>query len=314
MGCGPSTLTIPNLSQKKNEEKDEELDICANLTISEEQKCKGVEYNKQMDNAKLPYLDTLGPLIAMKQNQIWSIYFHFTDWSQSINAVVIQNLYNQFKRSLESWLCHLKGYNEFPITPIQVKIFGFVFNEGIIIDQSFYNKYGKYPIVTNWKEDSEKCPWITKYNGRITTLNYYRKDLDFTKIEVVGNKTVQGVNFSPQDWSSYQHPENISYFQTKFWNGTEDNFSAQRHYLRIGGAVSNSAPGNLGTNYLILVHEMGHCFFLDDLYDSGKYNWKNACVSDLNPMDSIMFRAPKLQVLDYLMLRHTWDKQKMLIK
>jgi len=310
MGCSPS---LPFSEQPQNIQDEEEEDLCTNLNVSEEQKCKAIEYNKQMDMAKLPYLNTLGPLIAMKKTNTWSIYFHFTDWSQPINAVIIQNLYNQFNKSLQSWLCHLKGYNDFPITAIKVKIFGFVFNENIKIDPSFYNTYGKYPIVTNWKEDNEKCPWLTEYNGRLTTLNYYRNDLDFTNIRIVGNKTVPGVSFTPKDWKTYEHPEKISYFQTKFWNGTQDNFSAQRHYLRIGGAVSNYATGNLGTDYLILVHEMGHCFFLDDLYDNKKYNWKTPCKADLNPMDSIMFRAPKLQVLDHLMLRHTWDKQKKLL-
>ena len=103
-------------------------------------------------------------------------------------------------------------------------------------------------------------------------------------------------------------------FQTsviaKYWHETKFNATAQRQYLRVGGLVQNYSTGNLGSNSRILTHEMGHCLFLDDLYDNTTYNWKNSCRSDLKPEDSIMFGSNKIEKMDHIMLRHTWNKQK----
>ena len=321
MGNNCSSTVQSVIAPTKKDEKKEDYDCSFDVTkLSEEQKCKGREYNKQMDKNNLPYLNTIGLLPAFKENKEWNIYFHFTDWSVSINAIIINNLKNQFSNALEQWLCKLKGKNGFPIEKINVKIFGFVFNEGIQIDQSFYKNFGNYPIVTNWKEDTEQCPWILKYKDKtLNNVNFYQKDFDFTKMTIIGNKNIQGVNFSPKDWKSYDHPESISYFQTKFWNGTKYNAFAQRHYLRIGGTVGNYSTGQLSKDKShIIIHEMGHCFFLDDFYDyngslKGRYNWESEC-GTLGPNDTIMFRAKKIQPLDHLMLEHVWTKQKELVE
>lgn len=315
MGCDFSKL--PNIVPPEDEPEDEygigPDNIFQNLEMSNTEKCKALEYNRQMDIARCPYLDTIGVLVAMKNTQKWCIYFHFTEWPVTVNGLTIQKLKDQFVRSMTSWIAQLKGYNGFPLNAIKVPIFGFVFNKNVQIDSSFYEKYGKYPIVTNWTENNENCPWKLEYNGKaLNNPNFYRKDLDYTKLRVVGNKTNTQATFSPSSWSEYKHPENISYFQTKFWNGTTYAAAAQRHYLRIAGTLQNYATGNLGENYKILVHEMGHCFFLDDLYDTKKYIHNNSCGKNLQPNDSMMFMSTRLTNMDHVMLRHSWNKQKTL--
>jgi hypothetical protein len=303
MGCNVSKPTIP----------DDEYGIFQNLDMTNDQKCKALDYNRQMDRAKCPYIDTLGVLLAMKKTQKWCIYFHFAQWPVAVNAITIQRLKEQFEKSMRTWISKLKGYNGFPLDAVNVCIFGFVFNTEVQIDASFYEKYGNYPIVTNWNANDEKCPWKLEYNGKaLDNPNFYRKNLDFTNLRVVGNKTESNATFSPLSWREYTHPENISYFQTKYWNGTTYAAAAQRHYLRISGIIQNYATGNMGTNYRILVHEMGHCFFLDDLYDTTKYNHESSCRTNMQPNDSIMFALPRLSNIDHVMLRHSWNVQKKL--
>tara|TARA_B110000008_G_C16944586_1_gene553889 strand:+ start:641 stop:1627 length:987 start_codon:yes stop_codon:yes gene_type:complete len=312
-----STIVQNKNTYSKNSEKDKKK-VCKNnilKNITEEIKCKAKEYNRQMDNNKLPYLDTIGLMVNFKKVNTWSIYFHFTDWEGPVTALAIQNLRLAFCKSMEAWLCKLKGVDGFPMK-INVKIFGFVFNQGVETDKSFSTKYDKYPVVRNWKKDTEQSPWIVNYKGKeVSNLDFYDKSLDFTDCKVVKNKNVADAQFFPEDWSTYTHPENINFFQTKYWNGTEYKCYAQRQYLRIGGIIENYATGMIRKDrYFILVHEMGHCFFLDDFYEyEGKkdYVWESDC-GTLDPNDSIMFRSKKITSLDYLMMRHVWKNQKVL--
>ena len=183
--------------------------IFENIEMTNDEKCKALEYINQMDVAKLPYLNTYGVLLGLKKNKSWNLYFHFVDWKVPINTSIIDNLINQFRVSMKLWLSNLKGYNGFPNTVFNIKIFGFVFNEGVTFDSSFINKYGNYPRVTNWKENNEKSPWIVEYKGkRVIYLDLYDSNLDFTELKVVGNKSTDA-KFFPTNWENFKHPENI---------------------------------------------------------------------------------------------------------
>ena len=58
------------------------------------------------------------------------------------------------------------------------------------------------------------------------------------------------------------------------------------------------------------MHEMGHCFFLDDMYDAKKYPKPLAnCACSLQRTDTIMFGSAHVQPLDHAMLRRTWTVQ-----
>ena len=127
--------------------------------------------------------------------------------------------------------------------------------------------------------------------------------------------------FSPATWTDdYVHPEGIRTFYTKFWQGVRFNAVGQRHYLRIGGCVEDVRKGTLSTTdpysgFRVLLHEMGHCFFLDDLYDKAKYpdTLVEEGVAPLQPKDSTMYAAGgagTLQPMDHAMLRRTWDAQR----
>lgn len=300
MGC---------LQSKK--EKDEML-VFKGLKMTRTLRCKLHTCFSIMEKNNIPYRDTWGILLCMKNTKVWNIYFHFTNWKVPISAQLIDNLKNDFVKATDMWLSKLKTYNSFP-SSIKVNIFGFVFNKGVLVDDSFKECYGEYPTVTDWPYDNEQCPWIFEYDGkRYTSVNYYEKTLNLSKSKVVSNKTTSGAKFHPGEWSNYVHPEGIYYFQTKFWHGTQWKAHAQRQYIRIGGVVQNPSTGNLGDNFPVLLHEMGHCFFLDDMYDARKFPSsvvEKQCGVPLNRNDTVMFGNRTLTIMDHAMLREVYDKQ-----
>lgn len=308
MGCQVSSELI-NESTKKSDD-DAYAELFEGLNMNADEKCKTIDCIKQMDALKLPYTHSLGILHCMKETQQWNIYYHFSEWPVKVSAMCIRNLTAEFDKSVRAWLAKLKGYNGFSSDSVVVKVFGFVFNKGVDADASFYNSYGKYPIVKDWEKNTEESPWMLEFDAK--KVDFYSTDLDLSQIRVVGNKKNTSASFLPLSWENYQHPENISNFYTKFWLGTEYNATAQRHYLRLGGVVSNYTAGTISERFYILLHEMGHCFYLDDLYDSSLYVYENSCDSKLKSNDSLMFYSKKLEKMDFAMLRHTWNIQQKL--
>ena len=60
---------------------------------------------------------------------------------------------------------------------------------------------------------------------------------------------------------------------------------AQRQYLKIGGVISDYGTGaNFNS---VFTHEMGHCFFHDDIYDPIKYPDGAGLVSVMNGASEI---------------------------
>ena len=277
--------------------------------------CRHEAYLRHMDKRRLPYLTHVGLLAGMARTRQWSIYVHVQAWKGTMTARAMDGLVAQFRKACAAWLRSVAGYAGFPMLPIRVRVFGFVFQDGVEFDDTFRNKYGRYPLVTGWRETGERSPWVVQHDGApLPNPNYYRSDIDLHKLVVVGNRTGTGATFSPQEWSTYTHPEGCTGFQTKYWHGTEWAAFAQRHYLRVGGVVTDYATGRL--NHTVLLHEMGHCFFLDDMYDGHKYPRPlpscpcggSNCA--LRRDDTVMFGARGLTAFDRRMLRHTWDAQR----
>ena len=334
LSCSKPNQTLDETSGKttiknnsKDKPKDEQFlnkckrDILLKLGyISVKERCKIISFLDFMDSKKLPYLTHHGLLLNFNKIKQWPIYFHFKDWKGPVTADAIDNILKNIQMSLNSWLEKLKGYNGFTTEYIKVKIFGFVFSSLVTTDSTFEDKYGTYPIVKKWDKDDESCPWVISYDEKeYTNISFYKPSLDFSKFKVVGNKSNTGAFFRPSNFINYKHPEKLKGFYTKVWLGNEWRAQAQRQYLRISGLIIDTKKGTFGNNYFVLVHEMGHCFFLDDLYDTHKYPQKydgqctyisGTCKYSLNYYDSIMFGSKKINLLDHIMIRHVWDKQK----
>ena len=166
--------------------------ILEELTLTSDEACKALEYIRQMDANRLPYKTTHGLLVDIAQSQTWIIYFHFTDWKVPVTASLIDGLKQNFQSCMQSWLMHLKGYHGFPNTEIKLGIFGFVFQKGITIDDSFYESYGMYPRVTEWTRDDESSPWALSYNQKPYTGSFYASFLKLSHLKVTGNTSVPG--------------------------------------------------------------------------------------------------------------------------
>ncbi|MFI1773472.1 hypothetical protein [Thalassobellus citreus] len=244
------------------------------------------------------------PLWSIKNSGEWVIYYHIEEWEGPVYAIAIENLTKEYERIANQWLETLVDFDAEAPKTVKIKVFGFVFNEGVSVDDSFYDTYGEYPIVTNWKDTGEKSPWrVEKPDGSISDQNWYNIK-DFTTLKVTGNETGldSSIKFSPEDWSNYTHPEGVTMFFTKFWHKATWDAVATRQYLKVGGAISDYAIGEIG--YTVFAHEMGHTFFHDDIYAPGKYPNAN------NSLNSIMNKAQTIQDFDKIIQRMCWETQK----
>ena len=96
-------------------------------------------------------------------------------------------------------------------------------------------------------------------------------------------------------------------FYTKFWHKTTWDAVAQRQYLKIGGCITNYATGETLDD--VFAHEMGHCFFHDDLYDNGKYPCAPGLSSVMNS-GSVFENGTWVTDFDKVIMRIVWESQK----
>jgi hypothetical protein len=296
------------------------------LYPKEDRICSYLGYMKRMDTNNALYNDSISLLSGFYRHATWDIYIHFGRWPQKVTKSFVQNLLTEFRASKTEWLSKLKGYEGFPLRKVEVRLFGIVLEEGVETDSSFDSFFSKYPVVRNWKKDGgEASPWkVSSTSMRDLPQNFmYLKKLDLHSLRVTGNKG--GARYSPNDWSSYTHPEGCKGFQTKLWiESGEWNATAQRHYLRLKGVISEASNGKLkNVERTVLKHEMGHNFFLDDMYDTKKYprmlpscNCPPSCPSSCSGIeknDTIMFGSPTITPMDHAMIRKVWTRQKPLI-
>ena len=243
------------------------------------------------------------PLWTIYQTGTWPIYYHIESWNGEINNIAIENLTSQYEMIANHWLEGLAEYDLEAPTNVEIKVFGFVFNNGVNFNNDFQTQYGEYPIVTNYNLTNEQSPWEIRFleNDQFFNQNWYVIP-DYLDLYVYGNRDDINSIFSPDDWINYVHPEGINQFVTKFWHKTTWDAVAQRHYLKIGGQISNYSSGD--ANYRVFAHEMGHCFFLDDIYDSQKY-------PDGQDLVSIMNNSNFISEFDKFLLRIVWKNQKL---
>lgn len=328
MGCGPSressenepggtkaqTKSQPSPGTQAQEKKRKASDPrFRGAKVEEAYEKRSIAFLNRMDAQKLPYLIRRGLLLGFVETKQWRIYLYFDDWPVPVTAKIVDNLLSQYRRALSLWMQALLGFEGYPSSAPKVKVFGFVFRRGAQTDQSFDTKYRKYPVVREWSETGESSPWkLQLANGTsFSPQNFYRKDVQMSDIRVVGNRTGTSATFYPKTWDGYKHPEGINGFDTRYWHGSDEwNAVAQQHYLRVGGVVKDYAKGDFGSHFHVLQHEMGHCFFLDDMYDTTKYPRRmRSCGCSLDPQDTIMHSAKALTPFDAAMLRHVWQQQ-----
>ena len=302
-------------------------DVCTDPTfrglgIPASRSCSFAAILKRMDELGLPYHTSVSLLRGFNEHKTWDIYLFFSNWSGPVTAACVTRMMEQFRASHREWMSKLKGYNGFTTQVVRVRLFGFVFCRGVRTDATFDKKYQSYPTVREWMDTSEVSPWVVSANA--STRNMYLPDLDLHTIRVVGNRTQQsGATFFPPSWDgSYRHPEGCVGYQTRFWNGTDVwSATAQRHYLRVSKVLTDPSNGDFGVHLKILKHEMGHCFFLDDLYDRKKYptplpHVVCSCEPDghcsVKMDDSIMHGGSVITPFDHAQLRHVWNASRAL--
>ena len=244
------------------------------------------------------------PLWQVYQTGEWPIYFHIESWDGPVTATAINRMRSDYQRIANEWIAGLRIYDPTFVRQVDVKLFGFVFNTGVLGDKTFTDVFSKYPQVRDYTGTNESSPWkvVFRDNGAQFNQNWYSLD-DFSRVKVVGigeDLSADG-SYYPNDWEAYQHPENIDYFLTKFWHKVSWDAVAQRQYLKLGGNVTEYELGE--TRYSVFVHEMGHTFFLDDIYSIDKY-------PDGTEISSIMNNSGSITDFDTFTMRIVWKQQK----
>ena len=296
-------ITLPSLVQAQDNCESCYEPYFINLEISDT--CQFVTNAEQfVEHLSYNLYNLRNPLWTIHQNGEWVMYYHIENWEGTVTDVAITNLTNEYESLANQWLEGLTDFDPDAPQNVSVKVFGFVFNEGVEVDPSFYNTYGNYPIVTNWQETNESAPWQVVYRSDESEFNqnWYQID-DFDDLKVIGNDVANypDATFSPTDWDSYTHPDGVDMFFTKFWHKTTWDAVAQRQYLKIGGCITNYATGETLSD--VFAHEMGHCFFHDDLYDNIKY-------PDADGLESIMNDCCGfISNFDRVILRIIWEAQ-----
>ena len=105
------------------------------------------------------------PLFSINKNGEWAIYYHIENWIGSVSALAITNLTETYQDLANQWLDLIDDYDPLVPSEVNIRVFGFVFNQGVELDGSFYEIYGDYPIVTNWQGTNEESPWEIRLNN-----------------------------------------------------------------------------------------------------------------------------------------------------
>ena len=268
-------------------------------------------YLSHMDSMRPLYRTGLPSLLrGMHEHGTWDIYLHFADWREVVTRDVVATLLRSVRSALRLWLSRLRGYNGFRRDRVRVRLFGIVLNDGVVSDATFDAAYGsKYPVVRHWRKSSEASPWALSEPG----ANLYSTSTALHSLRVVGNRSAEDATaYHPRRWSSpaFVHPEGCSGYQTKLWLSDSGRWraTAQRHYVFLDSVIASPASGDIGNRFSVLLHEMGHCFFLDDMYDARKFpSPLPSSGHRLLPTDTVMHSNRSLTPFDHAMLRHLWN-------
>lgn len=290
------------------------------LRLSESEKETVDAYIHHMDSRGALYASYIGVLSGMAVNGYWDVCIHFkASWREVVDERVVENVFSDFERGTHMWMSLIKGKKGgFPGRGVKVRLYGFIIEEGVTLSESFYkSKYSSYPRVERVPSGSgEQSPWLLSENGApfSSPHPYYRGDLDLHSLKVEGPGK-DGV-FTPSNFSSFSHPEGCRGYQVRYTLGGGSKWAAyaQRHFVRLeGGAFEDPKNGRVGSRFHVLLHEIGHCFGLDDLYNLSRYPRPLHGVYEISPDDSVMFMSPSLTDMDAAMIRHTWEVQKRIL-
>ena len=263
-----------------------------------------------MDAKGLPYQTTVSLLHGLKRKRKITIYIHFQKMptGSTVSATTTDNLLKAYQQAINQWVSVLGFEN------VQVVPFGFAFGNGVTPDASFVAKYGQYPVVHNAVPNFDKSPWESNIgNLSSVTANLYT-------LEVSRTRSNAGDTFpvTRDDWQTYTHPQGATGFQSVLCVTSEENprgvsGEAQRHYIKVYKFNGTTDP----LFKSVLLHEMGHVFGLDDLYDTGKYGGNMQCgprtVNIQKEVSSVMLQTKAgatLTPFDKEQIKHAWKKAK----
>ena len=289
------------------------------LDIPDSLKCAYAANAKRfIENLSGLLYDFRNPLWTIHQNGEWVIYFYIESWEGPVTDVAINNLTNEYESLANQWLEGLTDFDPDAPDTVSIKVFGFVFQDSVQIDPSFYNTYGNYPIVTH-SEASEFIPWELNFPNGDAVAGWLGNVVDFDSLQVVGNDAVNfpSATFSPTNWDTYTHPEGVDMPYTRFGHKTDWYAVGGRDILWIGGLISDYPTGETSQESAF-THEMGHCFFHDDIYDRVKYPFAEGLVSVMNsgnwgeggPQAYYLEHGTYITDFDRVIMRIVWEAQK----
>ena len=294
--------------------------------------------------APVPYLSTRGLLLGMARTKRWRVAIHICTWAKGkkVSAAAVDSFVHAMQSSLDAWLSKLGGRFGFPSQRVLVKVYGFAFGPGVECDDTFEGKYGSYPRVARWGEKAMKSAFpLEVSDGKaaprpVSLAPWQDKQLDLSTLRVAG----QAGGAAPSGVFGF---DTILKIETKPSGGKPAAF-AQRHYVHLVGHEDAETGLLTPRGQVVMLHEVGHCFFLDDLYPrlirANDANQKRKYPSSVCPTcvidykDSIMMLprnlpdveawyimrlqgggySNALRPLDHVMLRRSWQVQRQKFK
>ena len=290
--------------------------------------------------APVPYLTTKGLLLGFARTKRWRIAIHVCSWAKGkrVSAGAIDSFVKGMQASVDGWLTKLRGKFGFPNQRVVVQVYGFAFAPGVEWDESFENKYGSYPRVGKWPEKAMRSAWkleSVSADGEkaipVSATPWQNKSLDLSTLRVSDQGAApSGANGFETILKIEALPKNANPKPAAF---------AQRHYVHLIGHEDAETGILTPRGRAVMLHEVGHCLFLDDLYPrlirandpnkSRKYPTSVCPLCVIDYKDSIMMLpsnmpdveawyvmrleggyANALRPLDHVMLRRSWQVQR----
>ena len=106
-----------------------------------------VQYaDKYYENVLVKLKDTgraglKNPLWNIHKTGEWTIYYHFQGWKGSVTATAVTTLTRQYEELANEWLALLRDYDSQAPQHVTIKVFGFVFQAGVEVDETFWEQY-----------------------------------------------------------------------------------------------------------------------------------------------------------------------------
>ena len=170
--------------------------------------------------------------------------------STTITDEYIDNILLLLQNGYNDWLRTMKGSDGFPPGNIVVRLYGITCTEDIVLDLVSYAKFPIQTVGKDWEENpwNAHCKWCTGDWSCQTKKTW--------------NHVYSRCTANPSGLDHYHVTFSVS-------SKLEALGYAQPHYIRC----------RIPLNYTVILHEIGHTFWLDDFYD------KNLYVAAIQPND-----------------------------